>query len=60
VKLQSNEHEQAYKDPVCGMEINRETANEKFVYHGKTFYFCAESCQKAFKAEPEKYIHQQH
>jgi len=43
------------KDPVCGMEIdpNSATANEE--YQGKTYYFCSDACHDKFKAEPEKY-----
>jgi YHS domain-containing protein len=54
--------EPSVKDPVCGMEVSRSTAADKFEYRGKTFYFCASSCREAFEAEPEKYIrrHRQH
>ena len=54
--------EHVIKDPVCGMEISRKSAREEFVYQGKTYYFCAEICRKAFQDEPEKYIphHRQH
>lgn len=60
MKQQSHEHE--FKDPVCGMEVSRKTAIEEFTYQGKTYYFCAGSCRKAFEAEPTKYIrhHRQH
>ncbi len=56
----SNDH--SFKDPVCGMEVSRTTAIADFVYRGKTFYFCAETCRETFAAEPEKYIkhHRQH
>ena len=54
--------EPRFKDPVCGMEISRNTAADEFEYRGKTFYFCASSCREAFEAEPEKYVkhHRQH
>jgi len=52
----------SFKDPVCGMEVSRTTAIEECVYQGKTYYFCAGICRKAFEADPGKYIrhHRQH
>lgn len=44
------------KDPVCGMEIDPETAADKSEYQGKTYYFCAPGCKKAFDKDPQKYI----
>jgi YHS domain-containing protein len=43
------------KDPVCGMECDEKTAAAKSEYKGKTYYFCAPGCKKAFDADPEKY-----
>jgi len=43
------------KDPVCGMECNEKTAAAKSEYKGKTYYFCATGCKKAFDTNPEKY-----
>ncbi|AKF25285.1 copper ABC transporter ATPase [Sulfurovum lithotrophicum] len=44
------------KDPVCGMEV---TSDSKFHinYEGTTYYFCSESCQHKFDADPQSYIH---
>lgn len=50
--------ERSFKDPVCGMEVSPTTAFDQFMYQGKTYYFCAGICRKAFEAEPEKYIRQ--
>ncbi len=44
------------KDPVCGMEVGRDTAAASSQYNGKTYYFCAEACRQAFDRDPEKYI----
>jgi len=44
------------KDPVCGMEVNEKKAAAKSEYKGKTYYFCAPGCKKAFDKEPEKYL----
>jgi YHS domain-containing protein len=43
-------------DPVCNMEVDVETAQWKFEYQGKMYYFCAPGCMKAFEADPEKYL----
>jgi Cu+-exporting ATPase len=45
------------KDPVCGMTVDPDRAVAKSVYHGKTFYFCCQSCATKFAASPEKYLH---
>jgi Cu+-exporting ATPase len=46
------------KDPVCGMDVDPETARAKSEYKGKTYYFCAPGCKKEFDQDPEKYIPQ--
>jgi YHS domain-containing protein len=43
------------RDPVCGMDVDPMTAAAKSEYMGKTYYFCAPGCKKAFVANPEKY-----
>ncbi|MFB0522412.1 MAG: YHS domain-containing protein [Candidatus Bathyarchaeia archaeon] len=43
------------KDLVCGMEVNEETAKYKTEHKGKTYYFCAPGCKKAFETNPQKY-----
>lgn len=44
------------KDPVCGMMVDRETAQHKSEYKGQTFYFCVRGCKMAFDKKPEKYL----
>ena len=44
------------QDPVCGMEVDPSTAKLTLQYAGRTYYFCAPGCKKAFEAEPEKYL----
>ncbi len=44
------------KDPVCGMDVDPKTAAGKSEYKGKTYYFCAVGCKKAFDNNPEKYL----
>ena len=43
-------------DPVCHMEVNEKSAPAKSDYKGKTYYFCAVGCKKAFDKDPEKYL----
>ena len=43
-------------DPVCGMEVDEKSAAATSVYKGKTYYFCAVGCKKAFDTDPEKYL----
>jgi YHS domain-containing protein len=43
-------------DPVCKMVVDEKTAPAKSEYKGKTYYFCAPGCKKAFDKEPEKYL----
>ena len=44
------------KDPVCGMEVDEKKAAATSVYQGKTYYFCAVGCKRAFDKDPEKYL----
>lgn len=43
-------------DPVCGMKVF--PGNSAFVgkYQGRSYYFCAEGCRKAFESNPTKYL----
>lgn len=43
-------------DPICKMEVDEKTAQFKSEYKGKTYYFCAPGCKKAFNENPEKYL----
>lgn len=43
------------KDPVCGMNVDEKKAVATAVYNGKTYYFCAQVCKRAFEKTPEKY-----
>ncbi len=44
------------KDPVCGMEIDSETAAGSSEYEGTTYYFCAEACKHDFDMAPWKFM----
>ncbi|MCE8428501.1 MAG: YHS domain-containing protein [Candidatus Methanoperedens sp.] len=43
-------------DPICGMQVDENTAQYKSEYKGKTCYFCAPGCKKALDSEPERYM----
>ena len=44
-------------DPVCGMEIRPDDAAASEEHDGRTFYFCAAACRRAFLADPHRYGH---
>jgi P-type Cu+ transporter len=43
------------KDPICGMNVNPQTAAFSVHYRGQTYYFCSQMCRMMFEREPEKY-----
>ncbi len=43
-------------DPVCKMTVDEKRAVANVVYEGKTYYFCSDSCHRAFTADPKKYL----
>ena len=43
-------------DPVCHMDVKEQKAAATSQYQGKTYYFCAVGCKKAFDANPGKYL----
>ncbi len=44
------------KDPVCGMNVEVESAAAREGYRGHTWYFCSEKCRSKFQADPESYV----
>lgn len=43
-------------DPICGMRVKLNEASAFETFNGKTYYFCSNKCQIAFKADPSKFI----
>ena len=43
-------------DPVCGMTVDPATTPHRYQHQGHNYYFCAESCQTKFAADPERYL----
>lgn len=58
MKYKQQNEQASFKDPVCGMEVSRNTAAAESHYEDTTYYFCADVCREKFDAEPEKYIGQ--
>jgi YHS domain-containing protein len=44
------------RDPVCGMEIDKEKAEGEVEYEGQTYFFCASGCRKKFAQDPKRYV----
>ncbi len=44
------------KDPVCGMTVTAQTGHHVEL-DGEDYYFCSNSCQDKFSADPQQYIH---
>lgn len=44
------------EDPVCGMQINIDTAPAQTEYEGQIYYFCSQGCKVAFDENPEQFI----
>ena len=44
------------KDPICVMTVDEATAKYTTTHMGKTYYFGAPGCRKAFEANPHKYM----
>jgi Cu+-exporting ATPase len=42
-------------DPVCGMQINPDTAAASADHNGQTYWFCSTGCNDAFVADPARY-----
>jgi P-type Cu+ transporter len=44
------------RDPVCGMDIEPQSAFAKREHMAQTFYFCSQSCVNQFDADPHRYL----
>ncbi len=43
-------------DPVCGMEVDEQSAAGSHTHAGKTYYFCNPHCLEVFKQDPDKFL----
>ena len=48
------------KDPVCGMEVDAETAKFKAEKDGRTFYFCSKNCYDEFMGKTNQEAETKH
>ena len=46
----------AEKDPVCGMEVNPDTAKHTLEHASEEYFFCSAGCQQKFAADPDHYL----
>lgn len=44
------------KDPVCGMDVDPQSAAGHAEHQGRTYYFCSSHCLSEFEADPLKYV----
>lgn len=42
-------------DPVCGMQLDGDAADEQLVWEGERVVFCSETCMRRFLERPERY-----
>jgi len=43
-------------DPVCGMEVDPQSAKYSAFYKGETYYFCSQGCKARFLQNPESFL----
>ena len=43
-------------DPVCGMEVDPETAPATAKFEGEPYYFCSDDCYQEFMDSPEDFV----
>ncbi len=43
-------------DPICGMNVEPNSAAASHVHNGQAYYFCSLHCLAKFKADPEKFL----
>jgi YHS domain-containing protein len=54
--MESNASGTIAHDPVCGMDVEIASAQNKTEYQGQTYYFCSRGCMLDFQDDPEKYL----
>ena len=43
-------------DPVCGMQVDTDTAQHKLDHDGRQYFFCSRGCMLDFQDEPQKFL----
>ncbi len=44
------------KDPVCGMDVDPATSEQRTTHEGHTYYFCSAHCKQKFENSPGDYV----
>lgn len=44
------------QDPVCGMEVDPDTAEYRVEHEGQSYFFCSRGCRSTFLGDPDRYI----
>jgi Cu+-exporting ATPase len=43
------------RDPVCGVQLEKDAAKTQTMYAGETYYFCSQECRDTFAKHAENY-----
>lgn len=43
-------------DPVCGMDVQPESAAAAWEHAGTTYFFCSVGCLERFRVDPERFL----
>ena len=43
-------------DPVCKMQVTKDSSGPHATFNGKTYFFCSNHCLEQFQRKPEKYV----
>ena len=43
------------KDPVCGMDVQKDKAAGTTEHRGETYMFCSRQCKQEFDKNPDRY-----
>jgi YHS domain-containing protein len=46
----------AMQDPVCGMDVETNTAAGSTEHKGQTYHFCSLTCKEKFDHNPDQYL----
>ena len=45
-----------HTDPVCGMNVEPDTAAAAWDHDGTAYYFCSVGCMERFRQDPERFV----
>ncbi|HEX3447768.1 MAG TPA: heavy metal translocating P-type ATPase [Isosphaeraceae bacterium] len=51
-----NDQPGTVRDPVCGMNVDPQTAAGSVDHKGRTYHFCSRHCVDKFRADPARYL----